>query len=629
MNPKATIAGLFFIVLHLVVKPQDTFSKGQLVDKLDSLFEVGVAEELIPGGFIAMVTSDSLLLNKAYGYSDLDKKIMATDTTLFQVGSVGKVFTSIAVLQLVEKSRLDLDKDVNHYLQNWELGNPFPTSVNLRSLLTHSAGFNERIIGYQARSNDLVEPLGEHLKKRMPSLFQSPGIEINYSNYSYGLAGYLVELQSSKTYEQYINEAILDSLQMKSSTLFLPDDYEQNGLFAKGYRNTNQGFQFMKNYPRNISPAGGILLSCRDAVPFAKELLKREGLLSSSVFDDLFVPQFKVHPSLTGYSFAFEEQLYNGQQFWMKGGQVQGALAFLLVFPNQDLAIFHCVNTQTDNFSSDLNRLIKRILLPEMVGSILPEDSKNTTNLEQLTGTYRLNRYNRETIEDFISLFMNPLKVSLSENGRLKAYLHQTYQEFEKRSDGAFYGIKDPNVKLVFKEINGEWRLYTDYYFAGFTVPASYKKLPFYETPIFVDKGYPWLLTPMMSYPVVLFWIGIVWVVRKWKPDFLNNQTINISHHAPLILFLLLTIFDVAYFLVPLLKDPYQLLFGLPQAFVNVKYLHLFMLLISLLVVIKFYNVLRRRLGSLVSRMYFGLFSFSALFYLYFLYRWHFLSMAN
>ena len=627
MVKKKTGIAIIACLFNFFVLGQHLTNHSELISIVDSLFLKGVEHAMIPAGSITIVTSDSVLLCRAYGFADVNEKIPATDSTLFQVGSLGKLFTSIAVLQLVENGLLNLDEDVNNYLVDWKIKNPFSKPVTLRHLLTHSAGFNERVIGYQARTNKDVEPLGKHLQRRMPSLFQAPGTEINYSNYGYALAGYIVELKSGIFYEQYVRDRILKPLEIQTSTFFLPDDYEQNNRYAKGYRTTKDGFTFLKNYPRNTPPAGGILMTAKDMVPFLQMFLKKKLVLSEKSFDVLLEPQFKVHPMLTGYSFSFEEQLYNGHQFFTKAGQVQGALALVWILPDLDLAIYYSVNTQTDNFFTTLGRKLKTELFGESKSSGEVIKNFDPTDPKHLKGVYRSNRYNRETIEDFISLFMNPVEISVSKNGKVTTNLHGVFQQFEEIDKGVFQGVKDPNVKVTFSENKGSYSMYTDYVVAGVTLPASFEKVPFYETPSFVDSGYPTIWIPIMIYPLVLLWLGIIWVVRTKKHDFLKGKTLTFSDHWPLLLFFFLVIVDASFFLVPLLKNPNQLLFGLPSKMANMKFLHLFMVLNLMAVVYFNYRIWKDKYGSWFSRIYYTLFAFSATFYIYFLNRWHFISM--
>ena len=197
----------------------------------------GVNDPMIPGAVMGIASSDTVLLLEGYGYADYEEKVSVDpQQTMFQIGSVGKVLTAISLLQQVDAGKISLNDDVNTYLDGWELKNPFAQVVTPFHLLTHTAGFNDQFIGYLAQNNAKVENLGEHLPRKMLSLFQPPGTEINYSNYGYALAGHLVERISGNPFEDQIQTQIFDPLQMTKASYSLPDNYLEMEQYANGYK---------------------------------------------------------------------------------------------------------------------------------------------------------------------------------------------------------------------------------------------------------------------------------------------------------------------------------------------------------------------------------------------------------
>ena len=189
-----------------------------------------------PGAVVVVVTRDAQVFAKGYGFADIAaKKPFTADTTLVRPGSISKLFTGIAVMQLVDSGKLDLDRDVNGYI---DFAIPTPQGgvpVTLRRLLTHRAGFEEHIKGLFSRDSE-PEPLGRWLAKSLPQrLFPKGDVEA-YSNYGFALAGYIVERVSGEPFAVYIQRHILDPLGMNHSTFRqpLPDDLAP--LMAKGYR---------------------------------------------------------------------------------------------------------------------------------------------------------------------------------------------------------------------------------------------------------------------------------------------------------------------------------------------------------------------------------------------------------
>ena len=207
-----------------------------VVSFCDSMFLQGVEQALIPGGIVSIVSSDSFMYTKGYGYANyVSQTPVNASSTLFQLGSVGKAFTAISVLQQVDEEKIDMYGNVNNYLSDWKIKNNHKKIITPFHLLTHTAGFNEKFIGYMSRSEQDIEPLNEHLSEKMPSTFQGAGVEINYSNYGYALAGLLAERTAKTPFIQYINDRIFNPLGMNNTTYYLPDNYQDHLNYARGY----------------------------------------------------------------------------------------------------------------------------------------------------------------------------------------------------------------------------------------------------------------------------------------------------------------------------------------------------------------------------------------------------------
>jgi CubicO group peptidase (beta-lactamase class C family) len=119
------------------------------------------------------------------------------EKTLFNIGSVGKPFTWTAVMQLVEQGELDLNADVNTYL-DFKIPATYPESITLIHLMTHTSGFEERLYGISASSPEKIVPLGQWLAHNIPARVRRPGEFASYSNYGASLAGYIAVARSTR-----------------------------------------------------------------------------------------------------------------------------------------------------------------------------------------------------------------------------------------------------------------------------------------------------------------------------------------------------------------------------------------------------------------------------------------------
>jgi CubicO group peptidase (beta-lactamase class C family) len=186
---------------------------------LDALIPSQLRNRNIAGAVVSVVKDGQVLFQKGYGYADLEgKKPVLPDKTLFRPGSISKLFTATAVMQLVEQGKLDLDRDVNDYL-DFPIPKTYPEPVTLRQLLTHTGGFEETLKNlFVAHESDL-KPLRAYLVNEMPGRIFPPGKIPSYSNYGFTLAGYIVERVSGEKFERYVDNHILKPLGMNNRCL--------------------------------------------------------------------------------------------------------------------------------------------------------------------------------------------------------------------------------------------------------------------------------------------------------------------------------------------------------------------------------------------------------------------------
>src|SRR3972149_622530 len=156
---------------------------------LDDLFAKDMEEYHIAGAAIAVVKDGKLFFAKGYGYADIENKIpVDPEQTIFSIGSVGKTFTWTAVMQLVEQGKLDLEADVNTYL-DFRIPDTYPEPIRLKHLLTHTSGFEWRLLGSAVSDANDIVPAREFLISFMSARVRPAGEAVSYSNYNAIRAG--------------------------------------------------------------------------------------------------------------------------------------------------------------------------------------------------------------------------------------------------------------------------------------------------------------------------------------------------------------------------------------------------------------------------------------------------------
>src|SRR5688572_4550566 len=160
---------------------------------LDGFMPYALGSADIAGAVVVIVKDGQVLLQKGYGYADVAaRKPVDPELTLFRPGSVSKLFTWTAVMQLVEQGKLDLDADVNTYL-DFKVPPRDGQPVTLRNFLTHTPGFEEQLKGLMFADPASITPLRESLARWVPTRIFAAGSTPAYSNYATALAGHIVE----------------------------------------------------------------------------------------------------------------------------------------------------------------------------------------------------------------------------------------------------------------------------------------------------------------------------------------------------------------------------------------------------------------------------------------------------
>src|SRR6266550_1093577 len=181
---------------------------------LDGFFPYALQRGDVAGAVVVVVTDGAVLLQKGYGYSDVgERKPVDPERTLFRPGSVSKLFTWTAVMQLVEQGKLDLDADINTYL-DFKIPPRQGAPVTLHNLMTHTAGFSETAKDLFVKDTSDLKPLRDYSIAHMPKRIFPPGVTPAYSNYATTLAGYIVQRTSGEPFSDYIDHHIFSPLGM-------------------------------------------------------------------------------------------------------------------------------------------------------------------------------------------------------------------------------------------------------------------------------------------------------------------------------------------------------------------------------------------------------------------------------
>ncbi|VXC98987.1 serine hydrolase domain-containing protein [Sphingomonas sp. 8AM] len=210
-------------------------TSGDVSAWLDGYLPYALHSGDIAGAVVMVVRDGQVIAARGYGYADVAKRRPVDPArTLFRPGSVSKLVTWTAVMQQVEAGRIDLDTDVNRYL-DFTIPPYRGRPVTMRHIMTHTAGFeeaNKKLITYDVRD---VQPIGAYLKRHIPARVYVPGTTPAYSNWATTLAGYIVERVSGMPFDDYVEQRIFRPLDMQTASFRQPLPSRLRGSMAQGY----------------------------------------------------------------------------------------------------------------------------------------------------------------------------------------------------------------------------------------------------------------------------------------------------------------------------------------------------------------------------------------------------------
>jgi CubicO group peptidase (beta-lactamase class C family) len=301
----------------------------------------------VAGAVIAVVKDGQVLLVKGYGYSDVAARApVDPERTLFRPGSTSKLFTWTAVMQLVEAGKLDLDRDVNTYLDFRipEHGAP----ITLRNIMTHTAGFEETVKQLILDDPRQLMPLKDYVEHNTPVRLFDAGTTPAYSNYATALAGYIIQRVSGQPFDDYMDAHLFKPLGMLHASFRQPLPPDLVGDLSKGY---GVGSQPPKPYEIVVpAPAGSLSASGADMARFM--IAHLEGgeydgarILSAETTQRMHETPLDMLPPLNRMMLGFYEQNYNGHRVIAHGGDTEYFHSDLSLFIDDHVGLFISMNS--------------------------------------------------------------------------------------------------------------------------------------------------------------------------------------------------------------------------------------------------------------------------------------------
>jgi CubicO group peptidase (beta-lactamase class C family) len=329
-------------------RPARPLTREDLEAWLDGYMPYTLQRADIAGAVVVVVKGGEVLFQKGYGFADAaTHRPVDPQNTLFRPGSVSKLFTWTAVMQLVEQHRIDLDLDINTYL-DFRIP-PFDGQpVTMRNLMTHTAGFEDSLKDMVTEKAS-APAVGDFLKQQVPHRVFPPGQITGYSNYGAALAGYIVERVSGQPFNEYVEQHILLPLDMHHMTFRQPLPAALAPMMSRGYLAGSDEPEPYEMF--GPSPAGGSAATAADMAKFmiahlqngeyaGRRILQPE--TAQMMHDTAFTT---VSPALNRMALGFIQSNRNGHRVIGHDGDTRLFHSSLLLFLDDNVGLFVSLNS--------------------------------------------------------------------------------------------------------------------------------------------------------------------------------------------------------------------------------------------------------------------------------------------
>jgi CubicO group peptidase (beta-lactamase class C family) len=505
--------------------PAPELTKADFETFLDALIPSQLRNRNIAGAVVSVVKDGQVLFQKGYGYADVEeKKPVLADQTLFRPGSISKLFTATAVMQLVEQGKLDLDRDVNDYL-DFSIPKTYPEPVTLRQLLTHTGGFQETLKNLFVAHETDIKPLRTYLVNEMPARIFPPGKIPSYSNYGFTLAGYIVERVSGEKFEHYIEDHILKPLGMNNSTFDQPLPPRLAPQMSKGYLSASKkprDFEFVQ-----AAPAGALTTTAADMTRFMLAFLQDGAvdgvsILKPETVRQMETRQFEFHPMLPGLGITFMEYLTDPVRIIAHGGDTVYFHSDMILIPEAHLGYFLSYNTLGKNVGGGRGEVL-RTLVNRYFGQPKVDVNPDTAKSDgrAVSGLYDGTRRAETTLLKILAL-VGQFSVSSDKDGVLQI-------EGLKNQSGELKRWREI-APLIYREIDGLERIGFRRDTSGavgemLPFPAIYEgqRVPWYASKIFVGLVIGGSL--LLALLTVLLWPVAVIIRKRYQRPLFSTKS--------------------------------------------------------------------------------------------------------
>ncbi|HEY3812760.1 MAG TPA: serine hydrolase domain-containing protein [Caulobacteraceae bacterium] len=495
---------------------------------LDGFVPYALKSGDIAGAVVVVVKDGQVLTERGYGFADVEaEKPVDPKVTLFRPGSISKLFAWTAVMQLVEQGKINLDADINQYL-DFKIPPRNGQPITMRNLMSHTPGFEEDVKGLIVTDPKRFVKLEPYLKEWTPNRIYPAGEQGAYSNYGAALAGYIVQRLSGEPFDDYVAHHIFQPLGMTRSTFDQPLPANLAPDMAKGYPQASKP-AYKYEYV-NAAPAGSLAATGDDMGKFMIAHLQDGSyngaqILKPETAQLMHKEQYVLTPPLPGMALGFYHEDRNGQVIIAHAGDTAVFHSDLHLFLNSHVGLFMSFNSVGKGGAvgfvrTQLFRDFTDRYFPAPVTAPLPTWKDAKADGAKMVGTYIMNRRADSDFMRVLSI-LGPTKVTMDKDGLLSV------SAFKSAPGGAGVRKWREVGHFYWQDVNGNSRMaarFVDGRLIGFTSDDEPPVLLFQPAPSWAN---PLPLFLSLGYIVmfVLLWPITAWARARYGQRFALEGT--------------------------------------------------------------------------------------------------------
>ncbi len=430
---------LFFVVStdSLAAPPVALAPSATASDQVGQFVDYYLRKKQIPGCAVMVRQDGKVVLSAGYGMANLEHGVRVTPQTVFQSGSLGKQFTAMAVMLLVEEGKLALDDPVAKYLKV----PPAWSGMTVRHLLTHTSGLGDYPESFSLQQDHSEDELLKMITAQ--PLASAPGEKWSYSNLGYVSLGILIHKVSGEFYGDLLQRRVFGPLGMKSSRIINETDIIPNRAAGYELKDGSLKNQTWVAPSLNTTADGSLYLTVEDIAKW-DEALEAKKLLSQTGFDEMWTPVKLNDGSTAPYGFGWSlDKTKSGHRLLEHGGAWQGFTSYIARYPDDRLSVAVFCN-RAGASSGYIAHHIAGFYVPELASPAHSAVKLPPATLLSYAGDYRL----EDKVTAKVSVAGDRLEVTgLGERIVMTPESETTF--FEEDSDRTFRFVQDANGHIT------------------------------------------------------------------------------------------------------------------------------------------------------------------------------------